>query len=114
MKYLLGYRVKLDPIKFSKLKVLWYRLMASILGRPVHLSTYTSIEIHINGEPFIHGEIELCEVPGGMEVLYRTPFLVRDTDTVELKVQNLSKTAVVVELMMVEPEHRDLRYARAL
>lgn len=107
MTYLYGYRVKLKPItKFGKLKLLWYRIKATILGRIIQIDHVIKIQVHINGEPLIHGDLEMCVVPGGVEILYPTPFLVRDTDKVELKMKNLSETAIAsVEFIMAEPEH---------
>ena len=110
MTYLLGYRVKLEPRRLGWLRTFWYRLKATILRRMVSVQEVISIEVHVNGEPIIHGSLEMCVIPGGLEVLYPQPFLVRDTDRVELKTYNLSETAMAkVDLIMAEPEDLDLR-----
>ncbi len=103
MKYLLGYRIRLEPRKFSKLMSLWHKLKAIILRRTIE--TVIKVQVHINGEPTIlHREFEVRAVSGGIEIDYDYPFLIRDTDTVELKVQNLSETVKAkVELIMVKP-----------
>lgn len=104
MKYLLGYKIQLEPRKFGKLMSLWHKLKA-ILRKTMSIETVIKVQVHINGEPTIlHREFEARAVSGGIEIDFDYPFLIRDTDTVELKVQNLSETAKAkVELIMVEP-----------
>ena len=91
----------LGTLKYIVRKI-WYRIKAIIQGRTIKIENIHHIKIYVNEEP-ISSSVEVSGVPGGIQIMYPTPYLLKPDDRVKVKTRSVTQDLVVkVELIWQE------------